>query len=292
MRHCLWLAFLAVGLAQPGPSIGWKVRIPGGRPLASPAIADGKVFVGGGFGSHEFYAFDAVTGKALWTYRTGDDGPTAAVVDGGRVVFNTESCELEVITSNGKPLWKKWLGDPLMSMPAIADHVIYMAYPNSRGDSNHYVAAFDLESGRELWKQPIAGEIITAPVIEDDRVYLATIGGSIYSFDRRTGTKIWEEDKNATSAPAVWGGQVFFSRREETEVSRNGKKESQQNEVMAARAVVPKAPVKELPATRQPADYLDYRKRAVSSPNERASAKLDASVGFANSKGGAKIHQA
>jgi predicted component of type VI protein secretion system len=43
----------------------WKVTIPGNRPLATPAIANGRVFVGGGFGSHEFYAFSAKTGEKL-----------------------------------------------------------------------------------------------------------------------------------------------------------------------------------------------------------------------------------
>jgi hypothetical protein len=47
-----------------GRVTGWKITIPGNRPLASPAIAEGKVFVGGGFGSHVFYAFDAATGRA------------------------------------------------------------------------------------------------------------------------------------------------------------------------------------------------------------------------------------
>jgi outer membrane protein assembly factor BamB len=70
---------------------------------------------------------------------TADDGPTAAVVEHGIIAFNTESCELEVITTDGRPLWKKWLGDPLMSMPTIADGKVYMAYPNSRGDRKYYV---------------------------------------------------------------------------------------------------------------------------------------------------------
>ena len=33
---------------------GWVVQIPGGRPIATPAYADGMLFVGGGYGSHEF----------------------------------------------------------------------------------------------------------------------------------------------------------------------------------------------------------------------------------------------
>jgi outer membrane protein assembly factor BamB len=49
-----------------GKTTGWKVTIPGNRPLATPAVAEGKVFVGGGFGSHEFYAFDASSGERVW----------------------------------------------------------------------------------------------------------------------------------------------------------------------------------------------------------------------------------
>src|SRR3954447_13065831 len=93
---------------------GWKPRVPGGWPLATPAVVGGKVFLGGGFGSHEFYALDADTGRLAWWYATKDDGPTAAVVLDDLVAFNTESCELEVLTTAGVPVWKKWLGDPLM----------------------------------------------------------------------------------------------------------------------------------------------------------------------------------
>ena len=42
---------------------GWVVRIPGNRPIATPAYADGLLFVGGGYGPHEFYAFKAKTGE-------------------------------------------------------------------------------------------------------------------------------------------------------------------------------------------------------------------------------------
>src|SRR3974377_1170210 len=92
----------------------WKLRIPGGHPLATPAVVGDRIFLGGGFGSYEFYAFDARDGRLAWQYQTSDDGPTAAAVAEGHVVFNTECCELEVLTVDGAPVWKKWLGDPLM----------------------------------------------------------------------------------------------------------------------------------------------------------------------------------
>jgi outer membrane protein assembly factor BamB len=157
---------------------GWRVTISGRRSLATSAVVDGRVFVGGGFGSYDFYAFDARDGRLAWQYQTSDDGPTAAAVAEGHVVFNTESCELEVVTVEGTPVWKKWLGDPLMSMPAVGAGRIYMAYPDSKGDRRHYLACFDLRTGHEYWKQPIEGEIITAPVLAGGNVHWKTKVGT------------------------------------------------------------------------------------------------------------------
>jgi hypothetical protein len=45
-------------------------------------------------------------------------GPAFVEAVAGRPV-NTESCELEVLTTAGRHLWKQWLGDPLMSNDAL-----------------------------------------------------------------------------------------------------------------------------------------------------------------------------
>ncbi|HEV3263872.1 MAG TPA: PQQ-binding-like beta-propeller repeat protein [Gemmataceae bacterium] len=266
---------------------GWKIVIPGGRPLATPAVVDGKVFVGGGFGSHEFYAFDAATGKKVWQYQTQDDGPTAAVVADGHIAFNTESCEIEILTLGGKPVWKKWLGDPLMSMPAIAGGKVYMAYPDSKGDHKYHLACFGLKTGKEQWKKPIAGEIITAPVVDDGQVYLATLDGTLYCFKETSGALVWQEKKNATSSPVVWNKQCYFSRRDETTVAHKGKKVKQQTEQVASRGLKHSGKTKDLVATARRADYLDYSKRTHSA-KEAANQKDDASVGFAGVASGGK----
>jgi len=239
---------------------GWRLAIPGNHPLATPAIADGKLYIGGGFGSHEFYSFDAISGRSDWIYHTADDGPTAAVVENGEIAFNTESCELEILTTRGRPIWKKWLGDPLMSMPAMADGSVYMAFPDSRGRGTYYLAAFDLSGGREIWRSALPSEIITAPVIEGDKIYASTVGGILVAFNRRDGTRIWEDQRNATSAPALWNGQTFFSRREAVASPQAG---TQQTELMASRAAAaPSAPPVELRDTQHNSDYRDYATRA------------------------------
>jgi Ca-activated chloride channel homolog len=266
--------------SKDGKIKGWRIVIPGGRPLATPAVVDGKVFVGGGFGSHEFYAFDAATGKKVWQYQTQDDGPTAAVVADGHVAFNTESCEIEILTLGGKPVWKKWLGDPLMSMPAIAGGKVYMAYPPGKGHHHYRLACFDLKTGKEQWKKRIAGEIITAPVVNDGQVYLTTLDGTLYCFKETSGALVWQEQKNATSSPVVWNNQCYFSRRLETTVARKGKKVKQQIEQVASRGVKIYEKTKDLVATARQADYLDYTKRTHSA-KEAANQKDDESVGFA-----------
>jgi outer membrane protein assembly factor BamB len=193
---------------------GWKLKIPGGRPLATPAVVGGKLFVGGGFGSHEFYVLDAKTGKRAWTFRTGDDGPTAAVVAEDCVAYNTESCTVYVQeVATGKVLWHRWLGDPLMSQPAIADGRLLMAYPAN--DGVHRLAAFELRTGKDQWNRKIAGEVIAAPVVEGNEVYAATVDGTLYAFDLKTGKELWSQKCNATSAPWIAAGKVYFSQRAE-----------------------------------------------------------------------------
>ncbi|MCA8917455.1 MAG: PQQ-binding-like beta-propeller repeat protein [Planctomycetes bacterium] len=109
---------------------GWAVKMPQQLPMATPAISNGRLFVGGGFGSYDFYCVDVNTGDMIWQVRTTDDGPTGAVVSGDYVAYNTESCTLEVrLCSNGDLVWGRWLGDPLMSQPAIADGRVLICWP-------------------------------------------------------------------------------------------------------------------------------------------------------------------
>jgi outer membrane protein assembly factor BamB len=278
-------------LSPDGRFRGWRVTIPGRRSLATPAVVDGRVFVGGGFGSYDFYAFDARDGRLAWQYQTSDDGPTAAAVAEGHVVFNTECCELEVLTVEGTPVWKKWLGDPLMSMPAVVAGRVYIAYPDSKGDHRHYLACFDLRTGQEYWKQPIEGEIITAPVLAAGNVHFATLGGTLYCVRQEDGHIEWHEPRNATSSPVVWEGECFFSQRQEVVEGDPARPDIQQAEHLAARRMRDAA-YRYYAGTARKADYLDHAKRARGSPRYRASLHLDSMVGFGGHKGDAKMAQA
>src|SRR5260370_805757 len=61
----------AVSFGTPDGKTGWVLRLPGGRPIATPAYADGMLFVGGGSGSHDVFAVGSETGNIHVGVRTG-----------------------------------------------------------------------------------------------------------------------------------------------------------------------------------------------------------------------------
>jgi outer membrane protein assembly factor BamB len=276
--------------SEDGRFRGWKLTIPARRPLATPAVADGRVFLGGGFGSYDFYALDAETGQVAWQYPS--PGPTAAVVGDGHIAFNTEGGKLHVLTVQGQAVWRRRLGVPLLSMPALGGGRVYVAYPDSRGDDHHYLAALDLPTGREQWRQRLTGEVITAPVLADGHVYLATLDGTLSCFRQDHGTLVWQEATSATSAPVVWKGRCYFGRRHENPAGQVGGTAPRQTEHVAARRTGAMADTVTFPRNETPADYPDYSKRWRKSPHALACEPANGAVRFAGHKAGAKMAQA
>lgn len=189
----------------------WGVNLPRCKALASPAVGGDSVYLGGGFGSFEFYAFDARSGRTKWGVRISDDGPTAAVVAKGKVVFNTESCTLFVLDGEtGEVVWARWLGDPLLSQPAISDERVIVAHPSTDG---YRLTAFGLFDGTKVWSTAIEGDVISAPIIAGDRVYLSTFAGTVYSASLENGELLWGRPYRATSAPIVAGDRIYVAQR-------------------------------------------------------------------------------
>lgn len=261
----------------PSGQRGWKVRLPGGRALATPAVVDGTVFVGGGFGSNEFYAFDAATGRPRWAIRVSDDGPTAAVVAEGRVVFNTESCTLFVVdAATGRHLWSRWLGDPLMSQPAVHAGVVYMAYP---GPDGHRLIALKLSDGATVWERRIAGDVVSAPVVDGDSVYLTTTDGTVYRHALADGRVLFEKQLNATSAPTVAGGEIYVAQNDPA--ARGAERKE------GIRRLDPAGESRGALQASRPARYLDARVQERSRYAGKARSD-DTSVGFATAPSTAK----
>jgi Ca-activated chloride channel family protein len=300
---------------------GWVVRIPGGRPIATPAYSDGMIFVGGGYGSHEFYAFDAQTGNLVWQTKTSDDGPTAAVVEDGYVAFNTESCTVIVVEGRtGKLVWQEWLGDPLMSQPAISQGRLYMAHPSGQKGSNSSNAqnaappqvqanvqtatppqvqanaisnagqsrgvgdkllCADLKTGRHIWEQDISADVISAPVIAGDKIYFTCFDGQSYCLNAQDGKVVWTKQNSGTSAPVVAGGDVVLTLKEQSD----GKSYEGMKRLDARQG---DERDKKLLA-REQAGYLGENQGGGVGISKGSQAQLDSSVGFSQAPASANL---
>jgi len=285
----------AMDFRTPDGKHGWILRLPGNRPIATPAYADGLLFVGGGYGSHEFYAFKAKTGEIAWKISTADDGPTAAVVDGGYVAFNTESCTVIVVDEKtGKVIWQEWLGDPLMSQPAISNGRLFIAYPAgqhnpkkasqtpAKGSHGGYkLLAVNLKTGHHIWEREIPTDVISAPVVKTESVYITCFDGTSFALDASTGRVLWTKKGAATSAPLVVGDQIVVTRK-----VQDGKSQYEG----LARVDANKGDDKDKTLiAKSEAEYLAKGEGRSSALAFEAQKSLDSSVGFAAPPPAAKL---
>ena len=270
---------------------GFVIRLSSSTNVPTPIVEDGKLFVSGGFGSKQFFAFDSHTGENLWAINLDDDGPSSGVTEDDVLVFNTESCTIFACDKNsGQMLWSHWLGDPLMSMPAIANGKVFTAYPAGYSYSTdvkdnvhteslytssikptHVLAAFDLKTGKVVWQKWIDGDIMSAPVAKGDNLYFSTFSGTVYKVEQSTGDLLSARSMKATSAPVIDGEKILITRRNDKD---NICKES--ISLLTEKDVTVTAQYFE-----KKAEYLDKNIQS-NSELKNESMKLDAGNGFSN----------
>ena len=181
---------------------GWEAAV-GYQALNSAAIADGTIYIGGGFGTATFYAYALDGSTSRWAASLSDIGPSAPTVQDGKVIFNTESCTLFVMDAEtGTEVWSRWLGDPLTAEAVASNSVVFMAFPENE---SYMLAAMDTERGATLWRTALDADILSTPVVANNALFLTTHSGTVYRFDAETGEEMWRTAAGATSAPRVEG---------------------------------------------------------------------------------------
>ena len=267
---------------------GWATSFPGGRPIATPAYDKGMLFVGAGYGSYEFVALDAGSGDVAWRTTTADDGPTAAVVEDDLVAFNTESCSIIVCRAQtGEVVWQEWLGDPLMSQPAIDKGKLFLAYPTGQRQGQpvqnrvHAMLCADLRTGRHVWEQEISGDVMTAPVINNDQVFFTCFDGTAFCLDAESGKVEWRERTDSTAAPLVVEDEVIMPEKRQTRQQVEEpmwRRHRNSGERSHAEAMM-----------RKKAAFLGVSESMSSGLSDDYSMNLDSSVGFASAPHAAKL---
>src|SRR5882724_9258268 len=83
---------------------------------SSPAIVDGRVFIGSDDG--HLYAMDLKTGVKLWDFKTDAAVESSPLVLNGTVFFGSTDASLYAVeTASGKLRWKHTTGDKILGAP-------------------------------------------------------------------------------------------------------------------------------------------------------------------------------
>jgi len=175
---------------------------------SSPAVVDGKVYVGSGIaeGVGKVYCLDAMTGAFIWSYDTGsvvDSSP--AVVDGKVYVGSCDNKVYCLDAMTGAHIWNYTTENDVDSSPAVANGRVYV------GSCDGNVYCLDAITGTHIWNYTTGGPVRSSPAITYGNVYVGSSDGKVYCLDAMTGAHIWNYTTGSyvSSSPAVVDGKVY-----------------------------------------------------------------------------------
>jgi outer membrane protein assembly factor BamB len=227
------------GPKRPG-SVKWAFKTEGPI-VASPAVADGVVFIGSTDGT--LYAVNQETGQQKWKFKTTRQIVCSPAVANGIVYFGGfDSVFYALAAETGEVKWRfiaeyerrfeaKGLHgypsraqtipdsyDLFTSSPAVFNGRVYFG----SGDGNVY--AFDAQTGNLLWKFATGDIVHASPAVANGTVYIGSWDSYLYALDAESGQEKWRfktgEDAvihnqvGFQSSPAVVDGTVYVGCRD------------------------------------------------------------------------------
>jgi subtilisin family serine protease/outer membrane protein assembly factor BamB len=182
----------------------------GGGIVSSPAVADGKVFVGGT--DNFVYAFDQSGGTLIWSSQLSEHIWGSPSVAYGKVFIADASSVYALDENTGAQMWRDYVSYEglLYSSPVVKDGMIFI------GSDGYGILALNQHNGLLVWN--IGGiKVTSTPAIADGMIFLASyaINPKVYAFNEYTGILIWSVDVGGISvgsffsSPAVSDGKVF-----------------------------------------------------------------------------------
>lgn len=229
---------------SPGPKqlagVKWTFKT-AGPIVASPAIADGVVYIGSM--DANLYAIDQETGKEKWKYKSRMPIASSPAVSGGLVYFVSSAGALGAVdAATGKIRWvlpteyerkfeaKNLHGlqpeaqtipdawDVFTSSPTVANGKVYFG----SGDGNVYAA--DAQTGVLQWKFATKDVVHASPAVVNNTVYIGSWDSYLYAIDADSGQQKWSfqagEDPKIhnqvgfQSSPTVVDGVVYVGCRD------------------------------------------------------------------------------
>ncbi|MCD6386026.1 PQQ-binding-like beta-propeller repeat protein [Candidatus Sumerlaeota bacterium] len=200
----------------------WSFSTGGWVDLASPIVADGKVFIAtkrlDDSTEPRIFALDSRSGEPLWQKTL--DMPvehTLAYADGKVVALCQDGTLIALDASTGETQWQQSLGSRyerwIFSAPVVKDGVVYCG-------NSAWFSAIDLNSGSVLWTNQDGYDWISSyasPAVANDNIITGAVWlsfnkkyGSLYAMSKKTGKRQWFLNAiGFHSSPAFFANKVF-----------------------------------------------------------------------------------
>jgi outer membrane protein assembly factor BamB len=184
--------------------VEWKDSV-----YSSPAVADGKVFVGSK--DNKTYCLDEKDGNLIWSYKTEDSVrySSPAVANGKVFVGSTAGKIYCLDEKTGKLLWRYNTGDSVYSSPAVADGKVFVG-------SGDKIYCLDEDNGNLIWCYETGKAVYSSPAVADNKVFVGSNDNKTYCLEKNTGRVIWSYETGGAvvSSPAVADGKVFVGSKD------------------------------------------------------------------------------
>ncbi|MFM9977667.1 MAG: PQQ-binding-like beta-propeller repeat protein [Sphingomonadaceae bacterium] len=186
----------------------WTAKIEGAskeaRLAAAPVIADGKLYAMDT--GARIHAFDAGSGRALWSVQFGDGGKNGAALFGGGVsvdgafLYATNGLgdvgALNV--ADGKTVWVKRPGGPLRGAPTVALGNVYVM------SQDNQLIALAAADGAVQWTESSAVQLagvfgVAAPAVGQGTVVAGFSSGDLNAYRYENGRTVWQDALSRTS---------------------------------------------------------------------------------------------
>jgi outer membrane protein assembly factor BamB len=177
----------------------WNFTTAGWIAASSPAVKDGVVYIGGGYGN-AFYALNATDGSQLWNYTLSNNVHSSPALSEGMVYFGSFDRNVYALNSTtGARVWNYSTAGNVFSSPAIADGFVY----TGSYDGNLY--ALNATTGEKLWNYTTGNWIAASPGVANGVAYVGSYDNNVYAFNASTGEKLWNYTTGGaiSSSPAI-----------------------------------------------------------------------------------------
>ncbi|MEC6996881.1 MAG: PQQ-binding-like beta-propeller repeat protein [Pseudomonadota bacterium] len=191
-----------------------------GHNLGGGLAADDKfIFVSSPYA--EVMCIEIDTGKMLWKKQTITPVRAMPTLLEKKVIFLTlDNRTLLLNKSNGEIIWEHQgiqNSTSIIGQPKIATAGNLVIIPYSNGE----VFALNLTNGAEIWRQSTIkleqseasnsfSDIDASPIILKNLIIVACTNGKLFAFNKKNGSKVWEQYVNTSQTPAVNGNSIYL----------------------------------------------------------------------------------